>query len=107
MKTGIPTAFPSCLHTCSTPRVKEHSEEALWPPDSLPDPKGAVMSSDVLHELKQLVRHDSQFAAALPSADTTEQAAELVRRHGLKVTPEALWRCHGMLMEWERPTWRG
>jgi len=74
---------------------------------SLPDPKGAVMASDVLHELKQLVRHDSQFAAALRSADTTEQAAELVRRHGLKVTPEALWRHRGNLVEGGRPTWRG
>ncbi len=74
---------------------------------SLPDPKSAVTASDVLHELKQLVRHDSQFAAALRSADTTEQAAELVHRHGLKVTPEALWRHRGMLVEGGRPTWRG
>ena len=74
---------------------------------SLPDTKGAVMASDVLHELKQLVRLDPQFAAALRSADTTEQAAELVRRHGLEVTPEALWRHRGMLVEGGRPTWRG
>jgi hypothetical protein len=65
------------------------------------------MASDVLHELKQLVLSDPQFAAALRSADTTEQAAELVRRHGLKVTPEALWRHRGMLVEGGRPTWRG
>jgi len=74
---------------------------------SLPDPKGAVMASDVLHELKQLARHDPQFATILRNADTTEQAAELVRRHGLKVTPEALWRHRGMLVEGGRPTWRG
>jgi hypothetical protein len=73
----------------------------------LPDTKGAVMASDVLHELKQLVRLDPQFAAALRSADTTAQAAELVRRHGLKVTPESLWRHRGMLVKGGRPTWRG
>jgi hypothetical protein len=74
---------------------------------SLPDPKGAVMAPDVLHALKQLVRLDPQFAAAWRGADTTEQAAELVRRHGLKVTPEALWRHRGMLVKSGRPTWRG
>jgi len=74
---------------------------------SLPDPDDAVVASDVLHELKQLVQSDPQFAAALRSVDTTEQAAELVCRHGLKITPEALWRHRGMLVEGGRPTWRG
>jgi hypothetical protein len=74
---------------------------------SLPDPRGAVVASNVLHALKELVRRNPQFAAALRSADTTEQAAELVRRHGLEVTPEALWRHRGMLVEGGRPTWRG
>jgi hypothetical protein len=74
---------------------------------SPPNAKGAVMASDVLHELKQVVRDNPQFAAALCSADTTEQAAELVRRHGLMVTPEALWHHRGMLVEGGRPTWRG
>jgi hypothetical protein len=64
------------------------------------------MAADVLHELKQLVRHDPQCAAALGSADSTEQAAELVRCHGLKVTPEALWRQRGMFVEGGRPSWR-
>jgi hypothetical protein len=74
---------------------------------SMPDPKGAAVASDVLHELKQLLRRDPQFAAALRNSDSTEQAAELVRSHGLKLTPEALWRHRGTLMEGGRPTWRG
>lgn len=72
-----------------------------------PDPQSAVMASDALQELKQLVRRDPQFAAALRSADSTEQAAELVRHHGLRLTPEALWRHRGTLVQGGRPTWRG
>ncbi len=71
---------------------------------SLPDPKGAAMASDVLHALKELVHRDPQFAAALRRSDSTEQATELVRRHGLLLTPEFLWRQRGMLLEDARPT---
>lgn len=55
------------------------------------------MAFDELHELKQEVRLDPQFAAALRSTDTAEQAAELVDRDGLRVAPEALWHHSGML----------
>lgn len=66
-----------------------------------------AIASDALHALKQLIGRDPQFAAALRSSETTEQAAELARLHGLNVTPEALWRHRGTLVEGGRPTWRG
>lgn len=73
----------------------------------LPNPEGAVMASDVLHSLKQLIHSDPAFAEALRRIETTEQAAELIHQHGLDVTPEALWRHRGTLVEGGRPTWRG
>lgn len=39
--------------------------------------------------------------------ETTEQAAALIQQHGLDVTPEALWRHRGTLVDGGRPTWRG
>ncbi len=63
------------------------------------------MEPDVLHQLKQMTEDDPAFAEALRRIDTTEQAAELIHQHGLEVTPEALWRHRGKLMEVGRPTW--
>jgi hypothetical protein len=74
---------------------------------NVPKPEGAEMASDVLHQLKQLIRNDPSFAEALRRIETTEEAAELIYQHGLHVTPEALWRHRGTLMEGGRPTWRG
>ena len=71
------------------------------------DHENAMTASQVLHELKQLIQDDPSFADALRRIETTEQAAELIRQHGLHVTPEALWRHRGTLVEGGRPTWRG
>lgn len=65
------------------------------------------IASDVLHQLKQLTQRDPAFAEALRRIETTEQAADLIHQHGLDVTPEALWRHRGTLVEGGRPTWRG
>ncbi|MEB3165066.1 MAG: Nif11-like leader peptide family natural product precursor [Cyanobacteriota bacterium] len=73
----------------------------------VPTPKGAPMASDPLHQLKQRIRTDPSFAEALRQMETTEQAVELIHQHGLEVTPEALWRHRGTLVEGGRPTWRG
>lgn len=73
----------------------------------LPNPEGAAMTSDVLHQLKQQISHDPGLAEALRCIETTEQAAELIHQHGLEVTPEALWRHRGTLVDGGRPTWRG
>jgi hypothetical protein len=73
----------------------------------LPNSEGAAMASDVLHQLKQRIRNDPGFAEALRCIETTEQAAELIQQHGLDVTPEAIWRHRGTLVEGGRPTWRG
>jgi hypothetical protein len=70
-------------------------------------PEDAEMEPDVLHQLKQMTEDDPAFAEALRRIDTTEQAAELIHQHGLEVTPEALWRHRGKLMEGGRPTWPG
>ncbi len=72
-----------------------------------PDPDGAEIPSDVLHQLKQLTRSDPAFAEALRRIGTTEEAAELIHQHGLELTPEALWRNRGSLMDGGSPTWRG
>lgn len=73
----------------------------------VPNPEGDAMASDVLHQLKQLIRNDPAFAEALRHIETTEQAAELIHQHGLELTPEALWRHRGTLVAGGRPTWRG
>ena len=67
----------------------------------------AASASDVLKQLKQLIQNDPSFAEALRHLETTEQAAGLIHQHGLDVTPEALWRHRGTLVEGGRPTWRG
>jgi hypothetical protein len=67
----------------------------------------ADSASDVMHQLKQLIHNDPIFAEALCHLETTEQASELIHQHGLDVTPEALWRHRGTLVEGGRPTWRG
>ncbi|MEB3257228.1 MAG: hypothetical protein VKN83_02800 [Cyanobacteriota bacterium] len=43
--------------------------------------------------------------ATSPSSHPRE--AELIHQRGLEMTPEALWRQRGTLMEGGRPTWRG
>ena len=73
----------------------------------IPNPEGAAMASDVLHQLKQRIHDDPSFAEALRGIETTEQAAVLIHQHGLEVTPETLWRHRGTLVDGGRPTWRG
>jgi hypothetical protein len=70
-------------------------------------PQDAEIAPDVLHQLKQMIENDPAFADALRRIETTEQAAELIHQRGLEVTPEALWRHRGTLVEGGRPTWRG
>lgn len=70
-------------------------------------PQDAELAADVLNQLKKLIESDSAFAEALQRIETTEQAAELIHQQGLEVTPEALWRHRGTLVEGGRPTWRG
>jgi len=73
----------------------------------IPDQDEAAPAADVLHQLKQLLADDPQFAESLRQIESTDQAAELIHQHGLKLTPEALWRHRGTLMQGGRPTWRG
>ncbi len=67
----------------------------------------AVSVGDELHQLRQLLLNDQNFAEALRCTGTTEEAARLVCAHGIAVTPEALWRNRGTLESGGRPTWRG
>lgn len=69
--------------------------------------QGAAMASDAVHQLKQLIHSNPDFAQALSHIETTEQAAELSHQHGLEISPETLWRHRGTLLEGGRPTWRG
>jgi hypothetical protein len=64
-------------------------------------------SAAALHQLKVLLRNDPDFAQALRTTVSTEQAAQLVSKHGLTVSPEALWRHRGTLVSGGLPTWRG
>jgi 3-deoxy-D-manno-octulosonic-acid transferase len=72
-----------------------------------PHPEDTRMASDVLDQLKQLIQRDPTLADELRHIETTEQAAELIRQHGLQVTAAALWRHRGTLVQGGRPTWRG
>lgn len=67
----------------------------------------AAPAADVLRQLKQLLANDQELAESLRLIETTDQAAVLINQHGLKLTPEALWRHRGTLMQGGRPTWRG
>jgi hypothetical protein len=60
-----------------------------------------------LHRLEKLARRDPGCAAALRHCDTTEEAAAIARRHGIEVSPEAIWRHRGTLLPGGQPTWRG
>jgi len=74
---------------------------------NLPHQDIAAPAADVLHQLKQLLADDPEFAESLRQIESTDQAAVLIHQHGLKLTPEALWRHRGTLMQGGRPTWRG
>lgn len=60
-----------------------------------------------LHRLEKLARRDPGCATALRHCDTTEEAAAIARRHGIEVSPEAIWRHRGTLLPGGQPTWRG
>ena len=64
-------------------------------------------SSSALHQLKVLLRVDPAFAQALRATASTAAAAQLVADHGVRLTPEALWRHRGTLVSGGLPTWRG
>jgi hypothetical protein len=64
-------------------------------------------SADALHQLKVLAHDDPAFASALRHTASTQEAARLAQRHGIEVSPEALWRNRGMLTSAGEPTWRG
>ncbi|SBO44436.1 Nif11-like leader peptide family natural product precursor [Cyanobium sp. NIES-981] len=70
-------------------------------------PEAVHPSAEALHQLKELLQHDTAFAQALRTTDTTEAAARLAAEHGIHVTPEALWRHRGTLESGGLPTWRG
>lgn len=50
-----------------------------------------------LHQLKELLQRDPDFAQALRASTSTEAAAKLAAEHGVAVSPEALWRHRGTL----------
>jgi hypothetical protein len=66
-----------------------------------------AQSTVALHDLKELVRRDPAFTAALLATRSTQEAAELAAANHISVTPEALWRHRGTLMAGGMPTWRG
>jgi hypothetical protein len=62
---------------------------------------------DGLQLLKQLAQQKPALATALRSTVSTQEAAALASEYGVAVTPEALWRNRGTLVEGGIPTWRG
>jgi predicted NAD-dependent protein-ADP-ribosyltransferase YbiA (DUF1768 family) len=68
---------------------------------------GSTTSADAVHQLKLLAHDDPAFARALRQTASTQEAARLARRHGIEVSPEAIWRNRGMLTSGGLPTWRG
>jgi hypothetical protein len=64
-------------------------------------------ATEALHQLKELAQRDPLFAAALMATGSTEGAVLVAQRHGIALSPEALWRHRGTLMTGGLPTWRG
>jgi hypothetical protein len=62
---------------------------------------------DGLQLLKQLAQQKPALATALRSTGSTQEAAQLASEYGVAVTPEALWRSRGTLVDGGIPTWRG
>jgi len=60
-----------------------------------------------LQEIKTLAQRDEAFAHALKACASTQEAAHVARRRGIRVSPEALWRHRGALLAGGVPTWRG
>ena len=77
------------------------------PSCDLPAPGIENPSAAALHQLKEMLQSDSAFAQALRATESTEAAARLAAEHGISVTPEALWRHRGTLVNGGLPTWRG
>ncbi len=73
----------------------------------LPAPNAVHPSAAALHQLKELLLSDPEFAEALRQSGSTEAAAQLAAEHGVAITPEALWRHRGTLVSGGLPTWRG
>ena len=73
----------------------------------LPAPGVEHPSAAALHQLKELLKGDPAFAQALRATKSTEAAAQLASKHGVQVSPEALWRHRGTLISGGMPTWRG
>ncbi len=73
----------------------------------LPTTSATTPNEDALHQFKELLQRDHTFANALLATSSTEDAADLALEHGIAVTPEAIWRQRGTLLEGGHPTWRG
>lgn len=73
----------------------------------LPTTSATTPNEDALHQFKELLQRDHTFANALLATSSTEEAADLALEHGIAVTPEAIWRQRGTLLEGGHPTWRG
>ncbi len=68
---------------------------------------GSMDQAKALQEIKTLAQHDEAFAQALKASASTQEAAHVARRRGIRVSPEALWRHRGSLLVGGVPTWRG
>ncbi|MCT0202252.1 hypothetical protein KQ302_08480 [Synechococcus sp. CS-602] len=60
-----------------------------------------------LKQVRELAGADPRFAEALAHAHSPQEAAELAAAQGVTVTPNALWRNRGRLLDGGLPTWRG
>jgi hypothetical protein len=74
---------------------------------NLPIPEINRADGAGLQQLKVLLQRDPDFAQALRISSTTLDAARLAAAHGVRVTPEAIWRNRGRLFSDGLPTWRG
>ncbi len=86
------------MSTCERPRIDAPVEA---PADS------HANATEALHRVKQLALRDPQFAAALRTSDSPQNAADLAQQHGIDVSAAALWRHRGTLVHGGLPTWRG
>ncbi len=91
----------------NVPRVELLRDRGPMATCDLPTTSATAPNEDALHQLKTLLQQDQSFANALSGTTTTEEAAHLAFEHGISVTPEAIWRQRGTLLEGGIPTWRG
>lgn len=72
-----------------------------------PHPEHADAVHEAIHAIRQLLLEQPKLADVLRAASSTEEVRNELRKHGIEISAEALWRHRGSLLQDGQPTWRG